>query len=55
MRFIDEHGRTGSLEQGHFDKYFMYDIQKRGSTGKNFRVFSPRFMGEKVNKMASKV
>ena len=33
----------------------MYDIQKKGSTRKNVRVFSPRCMQEKVNEMASKV
>ena len=33
----------------------MYDIQKKSSTGKNVRVFSPRCMQEKVNEMASKV
>ena len=27
----------------------------KGSTGKKFRDFSPRYMWEKVNKMASKV
>ena len=33
----------------------MYDIQKKGSTRKNVRVFYPRCMQEKVNEMASKV
>ena len=33
----------------------MYDIQMKGSTGKKILVFPPRFMPEKVNKMASKV
>ena len=55
MRVIGAQGRTGSLEQGYFDKPFMDDIQKKGFTGKNFRVFSPRLIQEKVNKMASKV
>ena len=36
-------GRTGFLEQKHFDKYFMHDIQKKGSAGKNFLVFSSRY------------
>ena len=27
------------LEQKHFDKHLMHDIQKQGSTGKNFHVF----------------
>ena len=55
MRVISTQGRTGSLEQLHFDKDFMYDVQKKGSTGKTFFVFSPRIMPGKVNKMASKV
>ena len=56
MRVIGAQDRTGSLlEQRHFDKHFMHDIQMKGSTGKKIRVFSPRFMPEKVNKMASKV
>ena len=33
-------GRTGFLEQKHFDKNFMHDIQKKGFTGKYFLVFS---------------
>ena len=33
----------------------MYDIQMKGSTGKKFPVFSPRFMRKKVNKIVSKV
>ena len=33
----------------------MYDIQKNCSVGKKFRVLSPIFMREKVNKMASNV
>ena len=33
----------------------MYDVKMKGSTGKNFRIFSPRNMREKVNKMVSKV
>ena len=32
-------GRTDFLKQGHFDKHFMCDIQKKGSVGKNVRVF----------------
>ena len=32
-------GRAGFLEQKHFDKHFMNDIQKKGSAGKNFLVF----------------
>ena len=32
-------GRGGFLELGHFDKRFMYDIQKKDSAGKNFGVF----------------
>ena len=44
MRFIGAQGRTDFLEWGHFDKHFMYDIQKKDSTGKKFCVFSPRFM-----------
>ena len=33
----------------------MYDVPMKDSTGKNFRVFYPRFKRERVNKMASKV
>ena len=36
-------GRTGLLEQKHFDKHFMHDIQKKGSAGKNLLVFSSRY------------
>ena len=28
---------------GHFNKHFMHDIQKKGSTGKHFLAFSPRY------------
>ena len=35
--------RTGFLEQKHFDKHFMYDIQKKGSAGENVLVFSSRY------------
>ena len=42
MRVIGAQGRTGFWEKGQFDKHFMHDIQKKGSTGKNFRVFSLR-------------
>ena len=43
MTVAGAQNRTGFLEKGPFDKHFMYDIQKRGSPGKNFRVFSPRY------------
>ena len=36
-------GRTGFLEQKHFDKHFMHDIQKKGSSGENFLVFSSTY------------
>ena len=36
-------GRTGFLKQKHFDKYFMHDIKKKGSAGKNLLVFSSRY------------
>ena len=36
-------GKTGLLEQKHFDKHFMHDIQKKGSAGENFLVFSSRY------------
>ena len=32
-------GGTGFMEQQHFDKDFMHDIQKKGCPGKNFIVF----------------
>ena len=35
-------GRVGFLEQGHFDKCFMCNTQKKGAAGKNLGVFSPR-------------
>ena len=36
-------GRTGFLEQKHFDKHFMHNIQKKCSTGKIFLAFSSRY------------
>ena len=42
MRVISAQGRTGFWEKGQFDKHFMHDIEKKGYTGKNFRVFSLR-------------
>ena len=33
----------GFLEQKHFDKHFMHDIQKKGSAGENVLVFSSRY------------
>ena len=38
-KFAKFQGRAGSLEQKHFDKYFMHDIQKKGSAGKIFLFF----------------
>ena len=35
-------GRGGFVKLGHFDKYFINNSRKKGSTGKNFTVFSPR-------------
>ena len=35
-------GRTGFLEQKHFDKHFMHDMQKKASAGENFLVSSSR-------------
>ena len=32
-------GRTDFLEQGHFDKHFMYDMQKRALQGQIFDFF----------------
>ena len=32
-------GRTGFLEQKHFDKHFMHEIQEKGSAGKNLVIF----------------
>ena len=34
--------REGFHGWGHFDTRFMYDIQKKGSAGKSFSIFSPR-------------
>ena len=31
------------VEQRHFDEDFVKNTRKRGPTGKNFRVFSPRY------------
>ena len=39
MRVTGAHDRTAFLEQWHFDKHFMYDIQKKGSQGKIFVFF----------------
>ena len=36
-------GRTGFLEQKHFDKHFMHDVQKKGSAEENFLAFSSRY------------
>ena len=36
-------GRTGFLEEMHFDKHFTHDIQKKDSAGKNFFVSSPKY------------
>ena len=35
-------GKTGSLEQKHFDKHLMHDIQKKGSAWKKFSCVSSR-------------
>ena len=35
IRVIGAQGRTGFWEKGQFDKHFMYDIQRKGSTGKD--------------------
>ena len=32
-------GRRGLLEYGHFDKRFMYGIQKKGPAGKKMGFF----------------
>ena len=32
-------GKTGFLEERHFDKNFMHDIEKKGSAGKIFMFF----------------
>ena len=37
MRVAGTQDRTVFLEKGHFDKHFMYDIQKRGSAGKRYQ------------------
>ena len=36
-------GQEGFLEEKHLDKHFMHDIQKKGSAGENFLVFSSRY------------
>ena len=36
------HGRGGSVELWHFDKPFVKNTRK-GSAGKNFGAFSPRY------------
>ena len=36
-------GKTGFLEQKHFDKHFMHEIRKNGSAGETFLVFSSRY------------
>ena len=36
-------GRAGFLEQRHFDKHFMHNIQKKGAAGKDSLVFSSRY------------
>ena len=39
MRVTEAQDRRSFLEQGPFDKHFMYDIQKKGSAGEKFRGF----------------
>ena len=36
--------RGGFAELGHFDKIFVKNTRKKGSAGKNFEAFSPRFL-----------
>ena len=36
-------GRSGFLEEKHFEKHFMHDIQNKDSVGENFLVFSSRY------------
>ena len=57
-RYDESYSRTGQnrfLGIGALEKHFMYNIQKKGFTGKNSRAFSRRFIWKKVNEMASKV
>ena len=36
-------GRVGFLNFGHFNKYFVKNARKKGSTGKHFGVFLKRY------------
>ena len=36
-------GREGFVELGDFDKLFVKNTRKKGSAGKDFRAFSPRY------------
>ena len=36
-------GSTGFFEHRHFDKHLMHYIQKKGSAGEKFLVFSSRY------------
>ena len=36
-------GRGGFVKLGHFNKYFINNSRKKGPTGKNFTVLSPRY------------
>ena len=36
-------GRGVFLEYGHFDKNFMYDMEKKGAAGKNFDIIFRRY------------
>ena len=36
-------GRGSFVELGHFDKHFVKNTRKKGSAGKSFGLFSPRY------------
>ena len=46
-------GRAAFLKQGHFDIHLIYDLQKKGSAGKYFVVFSPRYKGTFLNQISN--
>ena len=34
----------GAVELGHSDKHFVKNTRNKGATGKNFGLFSPRYL-----------
>ena len=41
-------GRGVSLEEGHFNKHFIYKTRKKGPTEKKLEVFSTRYSSNSI-------